>query len=1240
MKKTNCLLSSTVVFFAVALSFSGVFLSGCDLLLGKPEERGLFSPEGTGILSVSFLGTEAETPAARTMLASNPEFTRYELYVSPDPGTGAGSKTYPSSAASFQLTLPNGTYTLSGAGFTGDKLNAKTWDLASRSVVTYSVTIGNGIQVEKSLKLSPYMDPAIYGTLRYSLNWDTVGQIPARAELLIERYNDNGTPDYFDDDAWEPIPISLIGENVTAGAQQGTVILLQRTTGLVQQSGALDLPPGEYRLTTTAAMDGPYPPVSRTDIAHVFSNLTTPAAFFYGSGDLTVTSAGLDTGSGFITRFNFTETPGAVSIIGSNPGPDGTRLIMVMVPADTNLTNLTPVVECAPGARIISPAPSLGPAGSPFWPSGDYSRPTFWTAEGRNGVTQQYTVVVTEQAADDCLITGIAFDDVELVSDPVIDHASRSITVMAPSGTRAGNPNYELKPVISFIGDTAIGIKLVDPDYLDDPSHDIPFTQGAPLEFVEDGIPARIFRIYAQNGGSKTYAVMILEAASSDAEITGFFFDGYPDYPGKITQPAGNPPVGGSIIVEGLPYGTPLTGLKPLIIYKGKLSPGSGVEQNFSVPGGISYTVSSWDGTITKTYPVTVTTKSVDSDTGIYDFVIVNVPRAKVVIGTRPRADGKIPIIVSVPYATSPLITPTPVDGPKTNLRELIPRITLSSKTSKFIDPKASDPSTAAEYDDPSPINGSYIPFGNQDDYQEAVYRVKAQAGNTQDYVVVAARDVQYYYVKASGDDRDPDQYNGGSESTPFKTLAYAVYQAVKHNVDHIFVIGTLSDSSEGGAWEDTATITVGNNGTFNPSGAPSVSGGASVFNLKGAGLDGTKPWPIYITGTGSNAVLQGAADKRVISVTGGAHITFDNITVRGGGGASYAGNGGGVYVGGGSTVIWKSGAVTGNRARSGGGVYVDNSEFDLITGSVSSNTATGSTAANPARNGPAADIAGGGGIYINGDGLFWLANGEVFDNGTAGSGGGVMVNGSAIPARPTQENLPHNFIMSGGSVNHNTSTGSSWPHGGGGVYVAKGAFEMLNGQVMYNKSARQGGGVFVWSRSLFVMDGDSSITNNDGVGSSKAICNRGITRMQGKAQADKVYIWNYAKGNWNNGNGDEFTMMAGARVSGLVLAFADDPKDNRNYINIMQSGTQFFTPGTDHISTIDLESHLTNAGTFAVDATLEGDWLGHHLIKNGNGNAIPPDLIKRFSLNTFISGGATKSLSHFKLDTTGKLAK
>jgi hypothetical protein len=540
----------------------------------------------------------------------------------------------------------------------------------------------------------------------------------------------------------------------------------------------------------------------------------------------------------------------------------------------------------------------------------------------------------------------------------------------------------------------------------------------------------------------------------------------------------------------------------------------------------------------------------------------------------------------------------------------------------------------------------------NQNDYQEAVYRIRAQDSRVwQDYVVVAVRDVQYYYVKATGDDTDPDYNNGGSESTPFKTLAYAVYQAVKHNVDHIYVIGTLNDTSEGGAWEDTSATQMGSEGTFRPNNASSTGGGNSVFNLNGAGRDGSEVWPIYITGTGSNAVLQGTSGKRVISITGGAHVTFDNITIQGGGGGSnstvsYAGKGGGMYIGDGSTVRWKSGVISNNNAVSGGGIYVDGSEFDLLAGSVRNNAATsGNVTRRDFENNTISDasIAGGGGVYVNGDGLFWLANGDISGNTTKGSGGGVLVNGFGMA---NDVYLYDNFTMSGGTVNNNTSSGGVWPHGGGGVYVAKGAFEMINGRITENQSTRQGGGVFVWSRSYFGMGGNSSVTGNIGIGSSKAICNRGITTMGENAQADTVYIWNYARGNWGNGQGDEFTMMAGARITGLVLAFADDPQDNRNYINILsvpQLNNAFFTGGTDPITTIDLESHLTASGSFAKDATIDGDWLGKYLIRNG-GKEIPAaqvaGVIKRFPLGSFTSGGSPKLLTGYRLDNTGKLAK
>jgi hypothetical protein len=149
---------------------------------------------------------------------------------------------------------------------------------------------------------------------------------------------------------------------------------------------------------------------------------------------------------------------------------------------------------------------------------------------------------------------------------------------------------------------------------------------------------------------------------------------------------------------------------------------------------------------------------------------------------------------------------------------------------------------------------------------------------------------------------------------------------------------------------------------------------------------------------------------------------------------------------------------------------------------------------------------------------------------------------------------------------------------------------------------------------------------------------------MRGNAQADKVYIWNYAKGPWNNGQGDEFTLMEGARISDLELAFADDPQDNRNYINIVKSDKSpylYFT-GADPVTTIGLESRLTSSGSFDKNATVAGDWLGKYIIKNG-GNPIPAAdaaILNRFPLSSYIYGGSNPiSLSPYKLDNTGKLA-
>jgi hypothetical protein len=497
------------------------------------------------------------------------------------------------------------------------------------------------------------------------------------------------------------------------------------------------------------------------------------------------------------------------------------------------------------------------------------------------------------------------------------------------------------------------------------------------------------------------------------------------------------------------------------------------------------------------------------------------------------------------------------------------------------------------------------------------VYRVTSQTGLSQDYVVVVSMDVQYYYVKATGSDSWPDVYSGGSESQPFKTLAYAVYRASIHDkINKIFVIGELNDNTEGGAWEKTSVLP----DEFQSSGGEP----GSVFNLIG-----TKGKTITVTGV-SNATLRGASGKRVLSVTGGADLIFENITITGGN--TNNGNGGGIYISGNSGVKFSGGSITGNSARSGGGVYAesdrnDHYDFTLVTGSITGNTATG-TATGTVAGTP---IAGGGGIYTNGHALVWLAGGTVSGNTTAGSGGGILINGMAYghTLDLTKRGDEYGLLMSGGTISNNKSSGNVSPHGGGGVYVAKGVFEMLAGSISGNNSTRQGGGVFVWHNARFTASGTSSITGNDGTGSSKGICSRGYTEMMGRAQADKIYIWNNNDDTPAfNSERDSFTLAENARAAGIVLAY-DDTNDStrqtRNFVRFVDTSPA----GTDQVCLIDLEGHLTN---YQFKDTNLNDWIG----KDGNGDDIKilevdastseATVRQRFPLNTFV-GGTTLTL-------------
>jgi hypothetical protein len=228
---------------------------------------------------------------------------------------------------------------------------------------------------------------------------------------------------------------------------------------------------------------------------------------------------------------------------------------------------------------------------------------------------------------------------------------------------------------------------------------------------------------------------------------------------------------------------------------------------------------------------------------------------------------------------------------------------------------------------------------------------------------------------------------------------------------------------------------------------------------------------------------------------------------------------------------------------------------------------------------------------------------------------------------------------MSSGSVSHPRSYRNVSPPGGGGVYVATGEVDMLGGEITGNNSVRQGGGVFVYRKSVFNASGKSSITGNEGVGSSKDICSRGITELIGDTQVGKVYVWNADPVGPLNEN-FYFFIGEGARISGIVLAHPTssppfDPSSgvHHNVIDIgsINGETKDLT-GSGPVCRIDLEMNLVN-GAFAT--TDINAWKNKVIVRSST--AIDST---RFPMNTLV-GKSTLPITNYEVNSTdGKLVK
>ena len=234
---------------------------------------------------------------------------------------------------------------------------------------------------------------------------------------------------------------------------------------------------------------------------------------------------------------------------------------------------------------------------------------------------------------------------------------------------------------------------------------------------------------------------------------------------------------------------------------------------------------------------------------------------------------------------------------------------------------------------------------------------------------------------------------------------------------------------------------------------------------------------------------------------------------------------GGGVYVNNGGTFNMNGGAITGNHANYGGGVYVKSGAFTMNGGTITGNTSSG---------GYGTLGFGGAGVYVEASGNFIMNNDASVTGNTMGygstGGGGVYVNGGTFEM--------HNNA----SVTNNTANNSKGSFGGG-VYVNGGTFKMHNNASVTGNTATNGtlngAGVYVSGsgNDTFTMNDNASVTGNTTTGDKDddngygggVYVNSGTFNMNGSASITKN---NTAAKSYGGGvfvNSGTFNMTGGA---------------------------------------------------------------------------------------------------------------
>jgi hypothetical protein len=383
------------------------------------------------------------------------------------------------------------------------------------------------------------------------------------------------------------------------------------------------------------------------------------------------------------------------------------------------------------------------------------------------------------------------------------------------------------------------------------------------------------------------------------------------------------------------------------------------------------------------------------------------------------------------------------------------------------------------------------------------------------------------------------------------------------------------------------------------------LSGGEEEVEPGSVILEVGKNSPAKVIINGRGRVLKIPAQGTLLTVGGGVTLTLRNVTLLGtsgnnaplvrvqggklilGDGAILTGNestgdAGGVWVNGGELVLYNGAVIKGMKAARGGGVLIDtNGQFTMGGGIIGG---------EPASDGNRASGVNGGGGVLVADGIFDMLGGSIQSNtaeaGGSGGGVGILAGGTF--------NL-HNGTIKSNSAG-NTVPGSGAESGGGvflmGNYNAWGTFNMHGGTIGGDNPADDANTAIIGGNGVCSIEGEFIMSGGIIQGNvAPGTDSYGVYAHDPNNPDDYYYYYNYrayipftmtGSAQVDSGNKVFLSSYAAVTIGGGLSA---EPAADiiRNDIS---SGTKLLRAGSSALITENYDKFLYNGLSDLIDST------------------------------------------------------